>query len=69
MKPGSGCPDPCGPPSEERGAAIVEKRKTLCLCPVTGSVSYTSFLRLPEPGTLLYGLAEHVPLKTTGMTR
>ena len=24
MKSGSGCPDPCGPPSEERGSAMVE---------------------------------------------
>ena len=26
MKSGSGCPDPCGPPSEERGEAMVEMR-------------------------------------------
>jgi hypothetical protein len=26
MKSGSGCPDPWGPPSEERGSAMVERR-------------------------------------------
>jgi len=25
LKSGSGCPDPCGPPSEEGGATMVER--------------------------------------------
>ena len=27
LKSGSGCPDPCGPPSEERGSAMVRTRR------------------------------------------